>query len=113
MQQAVDQGAGPMARRRMHDETGRFVDDQQLSILVHHGKGHRFRPPWRDRRVLGVHGNGLAAADLVSGFTWLAIDQHPPCFDPGGESTARIAVAPFGKALIKALTDGLGGKGDV
>src|ERR1700737_2658323 len=42
-EQAMDQGAGRMARPGMHDEAGRFVDDDQVVVLVEHPKIHRFR----------------------------------------------------------------------
>jgi hypothetical protein len=41
-QQAVEQGARPVARRRVHDQPGRLVDDQQVRIFEHDRERHRF-----------------------------------------------------------------------
>ena len=43
-QQAVEQRAAPVARRRMHHQAGRLVDHQQVLVLVQHGQRHRLGP---------------------------------------------------------------------
>src|SRR5207253_1940384 len=47
-EQAMDERAGRMARPRMHHEPGRFVDDDQVVVLVEHAKIHRLglEPGW-------------------------------------------------------------------
>ena len=40
VQQAIHQGAVFVARRRMHGETGRFVDHDQMLVLEQHIEGH-------------------------------------------------------------------------
>ncbi len=40
-QQAVEQRAAPVARRRVHHQPRRLVDHQQVLVLVHHRQRHR------------------------------------------------------------------------
>ena len=40
-QQGIEQGARPVARRRVHDHAGRLVDDQQVFVFVDDDEGQR------------------------------------------------------------------------
>jgi hypothetical protein len=42
-QQAVEQGAAPVSRRRVHHQTGRFVHHHEVLVLVHHRERHGLR----------------------------------------------------------------------
>ena len=50
MQQRVEEGAGAVARARMHDEAGRLVDDDQRGVLVDDRRARSTRRRARRRR---------------------------------------------------------------
>ena len=53
VKQRVDQRAGGVARRRMHDHSGRLVDDNEVGVLVQDVERQRFRRLARPDRVAG------------------------------------------------------------
>ena len=75
--QGIDQGAGLVARRRMDDEARRFVDDDQVAVLVDHGEGNGFGQR-RWRRCLGDrHPDRFAAFQPVApAGHHVALDSH-------------------------------------
>jgi len=60
VQERVDQRAVRRPRRRVHDEPGRLVDDDQVGVLVHDGQRDRLGRR-RDRRRLGQRQHQLGA----------------------------------------------------
>lgn len=89
MQQRIDQGVIFVACRRMHDESGRFVQDKQRRVFVENIEGD----------VLGLRGGGFgfgkfkanhfAGARGVRGFDGLGIDGDVALFDKALNRTAR------------------------
>ena len=86
--QGIDQRAVGIARRRMHHQPGRLVDDDEVLVLINHGQ--RDILALRTRRHRRGHGDriGLARFDPVVGvFYRLAI---------AGAHGLRPAIAGYG-----------------
>ena len=111
-QQRVDQRAVVVARGRMHDQAHRFVEHDQVRVLIQNGEGNRLRlRRGGDRRrdvedigraepgVLRRFGDGLAVA-LQAAFVYQGFDAR------AGESTGRL-----GQDAVDALARGFGADG--
>ena len=90
-QQAVEQCARPVARRRMHHQPDRFVDHQQLRILVDDGQRHGLGPKGQ---ALGgrrqCHLQPLPDLDLARrGGLHLAVELHVTAIDQLLQPAAR------------------------
>ena len=80
-EQPVDERSLRMAGRRMDDETGRLVDDEQVLVLVRHGEVDLLRDeparPRRGRLELEL----LAADEPVALRTRPPVDEHAAVLD--------------------------------
>ncbi len=61
MQQCVDQGSGPVPRRRMYDKAGRLVQHQDALILVHNVQRDGLGLQLQGLRPGNVQRNAVAA----------------------------------------------------
>ena len=94
--QRIDEGAGLIAGRRMHDQAGRLVDDDQLGVLVDDVERDRLR--LRGRRLRRRHGHG----DLVAGTEAPARLGHRHAVDfhgAGEDERLGAGTAQFGHGL--------------
>ena len=76
-QQAVDEGPGRMARRRMDDEPGRLVDDEQVLVLVGDPQRQLLRLERARRRVGHLDRQLLPALQPVALRTAAPVDLDP------------------------------------
>ena len=75
-EQPVDERAGGVPGRRMDDEAGRLVDDQQVLVLVGDAEVHRLRLERRTRRLRRLELELLAALELPALRPRAAVDEH-------------------------------------
>jgi len=105
----IDQCARPVARRRVHDQPCRFVDDDEVVILIKNVERDVFaardgRLGWRHRDV-----ESIALFDpVVRLFYRPAIVPSVPLLDQGfqpgatelGQVSGKVAVQPFACVLF-------------
>ena len=105
-EQAIEQRAAPVARRRMHHQPGRLVDHQQVLVLEHHrqaiGSG---RKAWlcgvgRSSISPCVAGLHLAAP---SGCAARALERHRARFDQLLQVAARELRHQRGQRAVEPL----------
>ena len=93
-EQAVHERARRMTRTRVHDETGRLGDDDDVGVFVPHlDVDVRLGLRRRDRRRLGEHVDDLTGAQLAT------LADGPPVDDDRARFQQRlhIAAAPAGQ----------------
>jgi len=103
VQQRVLQRGARIAGSRVHDQTGRLVDDDQRLVLVHHVERDWFSGE-RDARFLErVERDSLAAGDEVARTRFAAVHPHPAGVDPVLEPGARVLRKQRRQRLVEAL----------
>ena len=89
MKQRVLQSAGAVAGARMHDESGRLVDDEECIVLVHHRHGDRLRCGGESVGLDdGPHDHALVAADPLCRGRHPSFERHASRVDPRAEPAA-------------------------
>lgn len=82
-QQAVEQRPRPVARRRMHHQSGRFVDDDDGIVFVNNIQSHRL---WNKRQIFLTRTDGytnlLAAYHFVFGLRRFIVYNNRAFFNP-------------------------------
>ena len=77
-----------MTRTRVHDETGRLEDDDDVCVFVPHlDVDVRLRLRRRDRRRLGEHVDDLTGAQLAT------LADRPPVDDDRARFQQRLHIA--------------------
>ncbi len=89
VQQRVGERSIPVAAARMHDQSGRLVDDEQRGILVHDRKRNGLRHE-RGRPRIGQRCNheAFAAIQPPLGVHYCAGERHAAGIDPGADAAA-------------------------
>ena len=104
VQQGVDEGAVPGARRRVHDHAGGFVDDQQVGVFVAYVEGDILRLHGEGRHRRGqLERDLVAVVDPVAGTGRTAVDGDRPVADQGLYARAGKLRAVAGEEAIEAL----------
>ena len=111
VQQAVEQGAAGMTRRRMHHQPGRLVDDKKLFVLVEQAELDGLRPVEGLRALRDVQIQPVADRYLVFGPGHRAVEQHLALADPALLATAREIGQQAVQRLVQAQSV-LGGPDD-
>jgi len=107
MQQGVDQRSRPIARSRMHDQTGLFVDDDDMIVLKHD----------IERNILGLRtgvqwlrNNGLNCLARIYAVVRLrhcpSVHRHLLRLDEGFQSTSAQIGERSGQVGVKPLAGG-------
>jgi hypothetical protein len=107
MQQAVDQGAAWMPRRRMDDQSGRLVQHDHVVIFVEDIERHRLRRDVDRFRFRQRDGDDFTGCDLEFWLPREAIDEHGSVRDQRlherstqfRQAVGHIAVEPFAEIL--------------
>ena len=101
VQQGIDQGMFGVAGARMHDQPGRFIDQNQAVILMDNGERYGLRPIAAVLRDNGVYFDAIRAFDPVFLFQILIIDAHITGRDPGLQPRPGMARKQRGQGLIQ------------
>ena len=106
----VGQRAGPVAGGRMHDEPGRFVDDDELGVLEHHVECNVLG---RDRGVLGgwkLEHDAVPGVDAMTGIADRgAVDRDATRQDQRLVARARQLGHAVSQHAVEPLAGLLGG----
>lgn len=103
MQQGIDQCAFRMTRARMDHQSNRFVDDQQMTVLIHQIQRNGFRAIVGSGRERGGQQHFLPTLDPILATKDLSIDAHGAILDPGLKATSGEIREQNGQYLIQAL----------
>ena len=76
MEEGIHQRTAPMTRRRMDDQAGWFIQDQQDVVFVENLEWDRFPFECQRLRFWNVEGNPVARPDLVAGLDDLTVDPN-------------------------------------
>ena len=111
-QQAVEQGAAPVAGGGVDDEAGGFVQHNHAVVFKHNIQRHGLgREGGGFVAVLDVHFQGFAADESLFGAGNLAVEQHVAVFNPSAQAAAGIIGQQFGQRGIESLAGQIGGHG--
>ena len=89
VKQRVDQRTSRVTRRRVNDQTRRFVHHDQIRILVQNRQGDCLRYQGRGQRLRWHRLQGRARPDALTRATILLIQPDPSLLDPTTSSRAR------------------------
>ena len=78
VQQRVDQGVLRMARARMHDQSRRFVEHEQILVFVKNIQGHFLGGCLRGRRLRPLDVDQFSLARMMRRLDDPAIDTNMP-----------------------------------
>jgi hypothetical protein len=102
MEQAVEQGAIRIARRRVHHQTGRLVHDEQMLILEDDLQRKGLREirdrPFPDNPDMEI----LTAGQAIARASDSAIDRHPALPDPLLKATSGKLGQQLAQDVIEA-----------
>ena len=90
VQQRILQGTVPITHRRVHDQPGRFVDHQQLVVLIDPIHLNRLRPDFRFYRQFSVDFNRFTTGDTLLRLTHSLVDFYLTTAQPLLQAAARI-----------------------
>ena len=112
-QQPIEQGALPVAGRRMHHQTGRLIDHQNMGIFISDAQVHGLRQkPARlgiGQRCVHPHQQGFAPVNLMFGLcNRSAVHIDPTGLDPLLQAIARMLGNHVGQHLIQPTAVGSG-----
>ncbi len=92
----------------MHDQSGRFVDHDDMLIFVHDIQFHRFRlKSLVFRRALRQNDDLLVAIGGHVAFGNFSIDGHETGFQPQLQAAARVLRHQLGDDFIEAVAAGV------
>lgn len=101
-QQAVEQGAAPVACGRMDDQSGRFVDDDDGIVFINDVQIHGFGC---EREVFFArtyrNGNQFTAYHFIFGLRGLIVYNDCTLFNPRTQAAARVVGHEFGQYGIQ------------
>ena len=103
IEQAILQGAVPVAGSRMHDQPGGFVDDQEFLILMDDDQRDGLRLHRGRGRGLGGQRHSFATPDPMLGHSWRAVEQGRALANPD----LKPASGKFGKQGAHGLIQSL------
>ena len=98
-----DQRCLGFARRRVDGQTGLFVDDREMIVLVDDVELDIRRSLDGDR-LSRVGGDEFAEAQLVRRSLECAVDTNQAVVDQASSLAARCAIEATGKELVETLT---------
>ena len=81
VEEGIHQCASPMSRRRMDDEAGRLIQEQQDIILVEDLKRNCLAFEFQRFCFWNVERDVVAWLDLLAGFDDLTVNPHTPLAD--------------------------------
>ena len=98
----MNQRAGGMSGSRVHHQPGRFVDDDQVVVLVKHAEVHGFglEPAGRCRRQLPAKPISLAEAQPGPGRT--IVDPDMPVGDQPLDPVSALSAEQAGQVLVES-----------
>ena len=103
-QEGVDQGMLLMSGAGMHDQTGRFVQDQQIVVLEQDFEGDRFRLRF-DLLELGLgQFHGVAGTDRIAGPGNFAVEFNELFSNQGLEAGPGKGGERQGEKAVEART---------
>ncbi len=89
MEERILEGAVWIACCRMDDQTGRFIDDQEMGVLIDDVEVDRLRTRTIKRYQLGLDTDRFTAKDPVAAAVGATIDQDLSRLDPALEMASR------------------------
>jgi hypothetical protein len=89
MQQGILQGAIAVPRRRMHNQSGRFIDHEELVVFEDQVECDGLGEAVSARLNQRIEMNDLAGPDLVAGATGHPVDANLTTVDPMLQTAAR------------------------
>jgi hypothetical protein len=101
-EEGVDQGPGGVARRRVDDEAGRLVEDQELRVFVEDDERNVLGEEVELLRRRLVDLDAIADRDLGSGLARLAVEQDMAVVDEAADAGARPLAVEVGDAAVEA-----------
>ena len=102
VEERVHQGAARVPGRRVHDEPGRLVDDDQLRVLVEHDERDRLGGDLGGLRLRRRSFQPVAHGDLLAGAPGRPVPRDEALLDPALHARARRA-AQRGERAVQAL----------
>ena len=101
-QEAVEQRAGPVARRRVDDQSGGFVQDDDAVVFVYDVQIHGFGGEGQGFVAFAdLHGQLLAADEFVFRLGRFAVYRYRAFFNPVGQPRAGVVGQQFGQRGIE------------
>ena len=104
-QKRVDQRVIRVARRRMHDQPGRLVDDDEVRVLEQHHQLHRLRLGARRHRRRDAHVDAITGAQARTRLGRAAVDLDQALVDQAAHLRAGqrplAAAQRLGQELIQ------------
>ena len=88
VQHRVDQRPMPVAGRRVHHHAGRFVDHQQIGVLIRMSRGSA---PARPR----ISAAGMTTVTRAGRDLWLAFSGRGPCYQAGLDPALDLHARAF------------------
>ena len=100
--QRVDERAAVVAVTGMHDQPRRFVDDQQVVVLVGYFERNVFGNDLHLAPRIGHHDlDAVERLDLVARLGRLAVDEDVPAVGRRLNAVARAVLHPNGQELVQ------------
>lgn len=101
-EQCIDESACGVAGRRMHNESGGFVDDHEIRVLIEHIQRDELGLDLRGLRRWNFPFKRFAPLEFLPALGWLSIESDVALFDellpPGsgmfGKDPAEPGVEP-------------------
>jgi len=103
MEQRIDQGVFGVARRRMDDQPGRFVQGQEVVIFVEDFQRNVFRLGYGGLGLRPVDSDDFAGAGTVGGFGVAPVDLNMTLMEESLDGAARNAGKLRGQVGVEAL----------
>ncbi len=104
VQQGIEQGAVGMPGGRVHDQTGWFVDHQQVFVFIDDVQFDVLRDPLALSFLLGIQYQRRASMHGVARTRHGAIDGQATFLDPGGKARTGELAKQLRSHLVEALT---------
>ena len=104
VQQSVEQGAIGVPGSRVHHQSSRFVDDQDLLVFVDDIQRDILSNPLTLGFLLGLERQQGTTMDDVARTQHRTVNRHQPLFNPGRQTRTRVLGKQECGDLIEALT---------
>ena len=106
-EEPVDERAARVASRRVDDDPGRFVDDQQVLVLEGDAQVELLRLERRRPALRDAHREHVARRQAVALRLRRAVDLHPALGEQALGGRPRADLLEAGEEAVQALARGL------
>jgi len=114
VQQAVQQGARPVARRRVYHQAGGFVHHQDVFVFVDDGEVYRLGGVGQRLGLRNhFHGDDFAAQQLGLARLLFAVQQDLAVLDPLRDAAARVVRQQARQGRVQAFAGKIVGYGEL